>query len=329
MRSGPCPVCRAGAAIHDDCTMAAIAWVHEGRFGTRPFPRIVRVLAPCCYLCGAADTEHVEHIRPRADGGIDSWENVAGACRHCNLVKGGRRLALTDDQSARLAVQHAAFRAAWQRVTPDVAIEALAIRALSPSPHKNPRIAQGRALRVMCELLFGAGVPIDQGASWLERALTLTHERGWLAQAPDWPVEQAVAEYIERWCEEQRNSQTEGEEFIDCRVRLNQLRRAGRDDEALEVLMELIAESEGVTLNGGLPTAEWTQRAAVILRRRGDQDREIRLLRRYVAICPPGHGSRSLFDRLEKLTQDPHHVRSQDVTFVTADDTESRGTAAS
>jgi hypothetical protein len=298
-------VCLTGVAVHDDCTRAAILWVHEGRFDTRPFGRIVRVLAPVCYLCGAADTEHVEHVRPLARGGIDSWGNVAGACQRCNLVKGARLLTLTDDQSARLAVQQAAFRAAHRRVTPDFAIESLAIRALSPSPHKNSRIAQGRVLRVMCEVLFDAGlIPVAQGAGWLERALTLVHERGWLARVPDWPVEQAVADYIDRRREEERNDQCD-DEFIDWRVRLDQLRRTGRDDEALEILMELIAESEAVARNGGLPTAEWTQRAVVISRRRGDRDTEIELLRRYVAVCPPGHGSKTLFDRLAKLCHEP------------------------
>lgn len=41
---------------------------------------------PCAY-CGA-DSEHVDHIVPRAAGGSDEWDNLTASCKRCNLAKG-------------------------------------------------------------------------------------------------------------------------------------------------------------------------------------------------------------------------------------------------
>lgn len=46
-----------------------------------------------CQYCGgtpAPSELNIDHVVPRSQGGIDSWENLVTACRPCNLRKGGR-----------------------------------------------------------------------------------------------------------------------------------------------------------------------------------------------------------------------------------------------
>lgn len=45
---------------------------------------------PCAY-CGAA-AAHADHIQARSRAGADEWENLTGACRHCNQSKSDRSL---------------------------------------------------------------------------------------------------------------------------------------------------------------------------------------------------------------------------------------------
>lgn len=42
----------------------------------------------CGYCGGKADT--IDHIIPRAQGGVHKWENVVAACRSCNFKKRDR-----------------------------------------------------------------------------------------------------------------------------------------------------------------------------------------------------------------------------------------------
>ncbi len=50
------------------------------------------------YICMYCGKEHSaaqltrDHIVPRSQGGLDSWENVVAACRRCNQHKGDRSL---------------------------------------------------------------------------------------------------------------------------------------------------------------------------------------------------------------------------------------------
>jgi hypothetical protein len=48
--------------------------------------------APTCVTCGAADDEllTVDHIVPRAEGGLDEVSNLQCLCSHCNSSKGAR-----------------------------------------------------------------------------------------------------------------------------------------------------------------------------------------------------------------------------------------------
>lgn len=42
-----------------------------------------------CQYCGAL-ADSIDHIMPRSRGGLHVWENVAAACRRCNLDKRDR-----------------------------------------------------------------------------------------------------------------------------------------------------------------------------------------------------------------------------------------------
>lgn len=49
----------------------------------------------CCQYCGSRGDLTFDHVVPRAQGGITSWENVVAACSACNLRKGARSLGLS------------------------------------------------------------------------------------------------------------------------------------------------------------------------------------------------------------------------------------------
>jgi len=42
----------------------------------------------CQYCTGSA--ENIDHVVPKSQGGMHTWENVVAACRRCNTRKGGR-----------------------------------------------------------------------------------------------------------------------------------------------------------------------------------------------------------------------------------------------
>ena len=52
----------------------------------------------CQYCGGTADS--IDHVMPRSRGGLHVWENVAAACRPCNL---GKRDRTPDEAGMRLA----------------------------------------------------------------------------------------------------------------------------------------------------------------------------------------------------------------------------------
>ena len=45
--------------------------------------------AHSCQYCGKA-AENIDHVVPRSQGGVHTWENVVASCRRCNSKKGGR-----------------------------------------------------------------------------------------------------------------------------------------------------------------------------------------------------------------------------------------------
>ncbi|MDX2381062.1 MAG: HNH endonuclease [Acidimicrobiia bacterium] len=63
-----------------------------------------------CQYCGQ-HADSIDHVLPRSRGGPHSWENVAAACRRCNLTKRDRT---PDEAGMRLARPCRAPRAtAW------------------------------------------------------------------------------------------------------------------------------------------------------------------------------------------------------------------------
>ena len=47
-----------------------------------------------CQYCGKRFARHelnIDHVIPRSQNGLSTWENVVCSCFHCNRVKGGRR----------------------------------------------------------------------------------------------------------------------------------------------------------------------------------------------------------------------------------------------
>lgn len=45
-----------------------------------------------CQYCGSRHDLTFDHVIPRAQGGVTSWENVVAACAPCNLRKGAQSL---------------------------------------------------------------------------------------------------------------------------------------------------------------------------------------------------------------------------------------------
>ena len=42
-----------------------------------------------CQYCGNS-AENIDHVVPKSQGGVHTWENVVASCRRCNSRKGGR-----------------------------------------------------------------------------------------------------------------------------------------------------------------------------------------------------------------------------------------------
>lgn len=115
-----CPTCRRGRQVHDACVTAALSWLVTGRFAADVQDDVVRTLCSTCYLCGVMPAQHVEHVHPRALGGANTWDSVAGACARCNLAKSTRSASSVGAAgwADRLAVfqqrAHASFDSAGQ-----------------------------------------------------------------------------------------------------------------------------------------------------------------------------------------------------------------------
>ncbi|MCG8379811.1 MAG: HNH endonuclease [Proteobacteria bacterium] len=79
-------------------TFPAPSVIRLGRMIKRPRPQVklnkqevFRRDNHTCQYCGAREAElTLDHVLPRSQGGLHTWENLVAACRHCNHRKGGR-----------------------------------------------------------------------------------------------------------------------------------------------------------------------------------------------------------------------------------------------
>jgi hypothetical protein len=109
-------------------------------------------------------------------------------------------------------------------------------------------------------------------------------------------------------------SQVRGRHYIHWVPMLDELRERGDDEQALPLLLEIIDAAERAAVIQGLePPPGYTERAAVIYRRRGDLDAEVALLRRYLDACPPGRGGMTtrIGQRLRRLTMNAESALSR------------------
>lgn len=82
---------------------------------------------------------------------------------------------------------------------------------------------------------------------------------------------------------------------------IKQAKREGRLDDALELCYRAIDSAER-DRNGREPAPWYTEQAAIIHRKQGDHDKEVAVLQRWMAMCPPERrvGSK-IQERLTKL----------------------------
>lgn len=98
--------------------------------------------------------------------------------------------------------------------------------------------------------------------------------------------------------------QVHGRHYTEWVPHLNELRAAKRDDESLALLLEIIDATERAAAVEKMdPPPGYTNRAAIIYRRRRDYAAEVAILERYLRACPPGRGGGTVAERLVKAKQ--------------------------
>ena len=92
-----------------------------------------------------------------------------------------------------------------------------------------------------------------------------------------------------------------GVHFLELVEPIKQLKREGKLEEALTLCFAAIEGAEGAR-EGREAAPFYTEQAAIILRKLGRRDDEVKVLQRWLAVCPPERreGSR-IAERLGKL----------------------------
>ncbi|MFC8921689.1 hypothetical protein [Cellulosimicrobium sp. NPDC057127] len=99
-----------------------------------------------------------------------------------------------------------------------------------------------------------------------------------------------------------QSGMVQGVHYLELVEPIKQLKREARLDEALELCYAAIQGAEGDPI-GGAPAPWYTEQAAIVLRKLGDRDGEIKVLERYLAHLPAGQRATSKLGlRLAKLT---------------------------
>lgn len=92
-----------------------------------------------------------------------------------------------------------------------------------------------------------------------------------------------------------------GKDFVEWVEHIKQLRRDGKEDDAIDLLLECIKAAErDANSNDWQPPPWYTEQAAIILRRRGDLAGEVALLQRFLAACPDDKPQVDIAERLVK-----------------------------
>jgi hypothetical protein len=179
-----CPVCSKPRGWHDNCLYLAISWRLAGQYDIDADGVMVRLLAPVCYLCGVAPSEHAEHVHPRRRGGLDLWCNMAGACAACNWRKGVQLDHLTADQAARAAKQQTKFRGVFERITDRLVIEGLAARGRRRRRrYDHPELDMEDMSHELASWFDDTGAPLERVQEYVKGAVDLMVERGWIQPA--------------------------------------------------------------------------------------------------------------------------------------------------
>jgi 5-methylcytosine-specific restriction endonuclease McrA len=84
-----------------------------------------------CQYCGSNSNLTVDHVVPRAKGGVSSWENIVASCAPCNRRKGDRLPRQANMHPRRaprvpraeifIAVSSPTIPAAWRQYLPEAA----------------------------------------------------------------------------------------------------------------------------------------------------------------------------------------------------------------
>lgn len=113
-------------------------------------------------------------------------------------------------------------------------------------------------------------------------------------------VEEALAEGGQR-AEQFRAGMVGGVHYIELAEPIKQLKREGRLDEALALCYQAIEGAEWAA-EGREPAPAYTEHAAIILRKLGQRDEEVAVLRRWLDHAPPDRREGSkIAQRLAKL----------------------------
>lgn len=129
--------------------------------------------------------------------------------------------------------------------------------------------------------------------------VSFTAQEGWTSDLPDPDGE--IAELNRRHAAAQQAAMVKGKHYTELVPTLDRLRTEKRDDEALKLLVQIIPATERESAITGMPTPYgYTERAAIIYRRKGDTDAEIGVLERWLAANPEAEADHPIWVRLTK-----------------------------
>lgn len=101
--------------------------------------------------------------------------------------------------------------------------------------------------------------------------------------------------------EAERAGDVRGVHYVERAPEIHALKRQGMYSEALALILECVDAAERVALLTGMdPAPAYSKYAAIEFRRLKDYAREVAVLERYLAACPPGRSDSRIAVRLEK-----------------------------